>query len=223
MKRSALVLAGSIAGAAASLSLAAPAFAAAHPNLAAASAAKKPRKPKRGPRGPRGAQGQAGTNGAAGKDGAPGKVGPEGKEGPEGKQGPSGIVFADTLDLSSPRNSTLSFLGETRTYLFGRGTVAIVTASMGFGSSDGKRILSHFGICYQPIGGAIEIVDIVQPEFLTAQGESVVQTVSGAIRRLDPGEYVIGACSFNESANTVHAVGYASVLVGEARESTPAA
>ena len=96
-------------------------------------------------------------------------------------------------------------------------TAAQVTASLGFGSSDGKPIVSHFGVCYQPLGGQAEIVDLVQPEFLIEKGESVVQTVSAAIAELTPGEYLIGACSFGETANTVHGIGYTTVIVAETR------
>jgi hypothetical protein len=118
---------------------------------------------------------------------------------------------------STTRNSALAFVGQTETVSFDAKTAAHVTASLGFGSSDGKAIVSHFGICFQPVGGLAEIVDLIQPEFLIEKGESVVQTVSGAISELTPGEYLIGACSFNETANTVHGIGYATVIVAEIR------
>jgi hypothetical protein len=219
MKRSALALAA-LAAAAALLSLAVPALAAAHPHLATASAGKKHKKPKRGPRGAQGPAGQpgpAGPQGPAGKTGADGEAGREGKEGKEGKPGPSGIVSATTLNLSTAtaHASTLVFFGETKTVAFNPRTIALVTASLGFGSSDGKPFKSHFAICYQLVGGAIEINNIIQPEFTLAPGESVVQTIPGVIKALTPGDYVIGACGYNETANTVHGIGYASVLVGE--------
>jgi uncharacterized low-complexity protein len=222
MKRSSLVLAALAAVGALLLSTAGASFAASRTHQVPSKGTAH-KKPKRGPRGPQGPTGPEGKVGANGKDGAQGKEGPrgkdgaQGKEGPEGKQGPSGIVSVTNLNLSTATDSTegLAFLGETRTVAFGARTVATVTASIGFGSKDGKKFRSHFAICYQPVGGLIEIVDIVQPEFAVAEGEFVTQTVSGAIQALKPGDYVIGACAYGESANTVHGVGYATVLVGE--------
>jgi uncharacterized low-complexity protein len=214
MKRSALVLA--VVAVVALVSFSASSLAAGHHHKATASAVKK--KPKRGARGPRGAQGPAGPAGAAGNNGTDGKEGKDGKEGREGKQGPSGVVSMSNLSLNSTtHNSTLAFIGETETVTFDAKTAAQLTASLGFGTSDGKVIQSHFAICYQPVGGALEIVQLVQPEFSVGNGESVLQTVSGVIKDLTPGDYVIGACSFNESANTVHGIGYATVIVAETR------
>jgi hypothetical protein len=118
---------------------------------------------------------------------------------------------------STTRSSALAFVGQSETVSFDARTAAHLTANLGFGSSDGQPIKSHFGICYQPVGGQLEIVDLVQPEFLIEKGESVVQGISGAITGLAPGEYLIGACSFNETANTVHGIGYATVIVAETR------
>jgi hypothetical protein len=212
MKRSALVAAVA-AAVVALLSLAGSGFAAGHHQGASAPAGKKkPRRGARGPAGPRGPVGPAGKDGAAGADGA------VGKEGREGRQGPSGVILMSNLSLNSTtRNSALAFVGDTETVSFGVKTAANLTASLGFGSSDGKAILSHFGVCSQPVGGLMEVVDLVQPEFLIEKGESVVQTVSGVISGLPPGEYLIGACSFNETANTVHGIGYATVIVAETR------
>lgn len=212
MKRSALVVAVA-AVVVLLISFAGPGFAAGDHHRADASAGKK--KPKRGARGPRGPVGAAGP---AGKDGAPGPEGVAGKEGREGRQGPSGVILMSNLSLNSTiRNSALAFVGQTETVPFDARTAAHITASLGFGSSDGKSIQSHFGICFQPLGGQAEIADLIQPEFLIEKGESVVQTVSGAISDLTPGEYLIGACSFNETPNTVHGIGYATVIVAETR------
>jgi hypothetical protein len=214
MKRSALAVA--VAAVVVSLfSFAASGLAAGHHNRAAPAGKKKP---PRGARGPVGPQGAVGAAGPAGKDGATGADGAVGKQGPEGRQGPSGVISMSNLSLNSTTpNSTLSFIGETESVSFDAKTAAHITASLGFGSSDGKPIQSHFGICYQPTGGQLEIVDLVQPEFVVEKGESVVQTVSGVILGLNPGEYLIGACSFNETANSVHGIGYATVIVAETR------
>lgn len=215
MKRSALAVAV-VAAVVSLLSFAGSGLAAGHHHGASASAGKK--KPRRGARGPAGPPGPVGPVGPAGKDGAAGADGAVGKEGREGRQGPSGVILMSNLSLSSTtRNSSLAFVGQTETVSFDAKTAAHVTAGLGFGSSDGKAILSHFGICYQPVGGQLEIVDLVQPEFVIEKGESVVQTVSGAISDLIPGDYLIGACSFNETANTVHGIGYATVIVAETR------
>jgi hypothetical protein len=176
------------------------------------------KKPKRGARGPAGPVGPVGPAGPKGKEGARGAEGAAGKEGREGRQGPSGVVSMSNLSLNSTFfNSGLAFVGETKTVAFDAKTAAHVTASLGFGTSDGKPIRSHFGVCYQPVGGQMEVVDLIQPEFAAGKGESVVQTVSGAISGLIPGEYVIGACSYGETANTVHGIGYATVIVAETR------
>ncbi len=185
---------------------------------AASAGKKKPKRGARGPAGPQGAVGPAGPAGPTGKVGATGADGAVGKQGPEGRQGPSGVISMSNLSLNATtHNSTLSFIGQTETVSFDARTAAHITASLGFGSSDGKSIQSHFGICYQPTGGPLEIVDLVQPEFVIEKGESVVQTISGVISELNPGEYLIGACSFNETANTVHGIGYATVIVAETR------
>jgi hypothetical protein len=216
MKRSALVVAVA-AVFVLMFSLGGSGFAAGYHPLAAASAPKK--KPQRGARGPAGPRGPVGAAGPAGKDGAPGPQGAAGRDGREGRQGPSGVILMSNLSLNSAttHNSSLAFIGQTETLSFDARTAAQVTANLGFGSSDGKSILSHFGVCYQPVGGPAEIVDLIQPEFLLAKGEWVVQTVSGVISGLTPGEYLIGACSFNESPNTVHGIGYATVIVAETR------
>ena len=215
MKRSALVVAVT-AVVVLLVSFAGSGFAAGDHHGASAPAGKQ--KPKRGARGPAGPRGPVGAAGPAGKDGAPGPAGAAGKEGREGRQGPSGVILMSNLSLNSTsHNSALAFVGQTETVSFDARTAAHVTASLGFGSSDGKPILSHFGVCYQPVGGLMEIVDLIQPEFVTEKGESVVQTVSGVISELTPGEYLIGACSFGESANTVHGIGYATLIVAETR------
>lgn len=199
-------------------------FAAGRDHGVKAPAGKKP-KPKRGARGPAGPAGPTGPVGAAGpagKDGARGPEGPAGKEGREGTRGPSGVVSMSNLSLNSTTfNSGLAFVGQTETAAFDAKTAAHVTASLGFGSSDGKPIRSHFGICYQPLGGQLEIVDLIQPEFEVEKGESVVQTITGVISGLTLGEYVIGACSFNETNNTVHGIGYATVIVAETEGPRP--
>ena len=225
MKKSVLVLAAVAAVSALLLSAAGPALAAGHGHKATASTAKKHKKPKRGPRGTQGPAGPAGQAGPAGKNGADGKDGVNGRDGKEGKEGkeglPGGFVSATTLDISSNApNSTLKFIGETLTVPLDTRTAVEMTASLGFGSTDGKEILSHFGICYQPVGGAIEIGNIVQPEFAMPVGQSIVQTVAGVMEVPSSGDYVVGACSFNESANTTHGVGYASVLVVNVPEPT---
>ncbi|MBS1895677.1 MAG: collagen-like protein [Actinobacteria bacterium] len=214
MKRSALLVAV-VVGLVSVFSFAGSGFAAGRDQGVKAPAGKKPRRGARGPAGPAGPVGPAGPTG---KNGARGPEGAAGKEGREGRQGPSGIVSISNLSLNSTLfNSGLAFVGQTETVPFDAKTAAHVTASLGFGSSDGKSIRSHFGVCYQPVGGQSEIVDLIQPEFVIEKGESVVQTVSGAISGLTPGEYVIGACSFGETSNTVHGIGYATVIVAEVR------
>jgi hypothetical protein len=219
VKKSVLVLAAVAAVSALLLSLAGPALAAGHGHKATASTSKRHKKPKRGPRGPRGAQGPAGPTGPAGlagKNGTNGKDGTNGKEGHEGKPGPSSFLEARNLDISSTgANSNLKFIGETMTLDFTKDTAAVVTASLGFGSTDGKEFQSHFGVCFKPAGAPLEVDHIVEPHLTLARGESVVQTISDTIEGVGPAEVTIGACSYDETANTEHGVGTATVLVGE--------
>jgi hypothetical protein len=174
---------------------------------AAATKAPKP-KAKRGPRGPRGAIGPIGPVGGAGKDGAPGPA------------GPGAVIAIDNLALANSsvnHDPVFAFVGQTLTADFDALTTAQVTASLEFASRDGKKIESAFAVCAKPTSGtdmfafrAINVRFQARAENYFAQTDSVI------IQGLQPGRYTIGACTAQETMNTGHGQGAATVILAEA-------
>jgi hypothetical protein len=180
---------------------------------------------KRGRRGPRGAVGPVGPAGAPGKDGVAGAIGAAGVEGLAGVEGPGAVISIESLAL---RNSTVNhapdfaFVGQTVTATFDTRTTAQVRASLDFASLDGKKIESAFAICAEPAAGteifAFRAVNVV---FQAPAENYFAQIASAIVQGLAPGRYTIGACTAQETMNTAHGRGVATVIFAEAEGGRP--
>lgn len=85
-------------------------------------------------------------------------------------------------------------------------TVVEVTASTDFASSDGNPILSVYGICSAPPTDPSATTEWaeVAPQFQAPAHSYFAQTVSGVVGGLAPGNYVVGACTSDETPNVLH-------------------
>jgi hypothetical protein len=129
----------------------------------------------------------------------------------------------DFFEPSSPEpNQTgeFDFLGQTVTEHFTDvNTAADLTASVDIASSDGKQLELHLGICFMPVGGSEATpVAIITPAFTAPKQSFLAQTVTGVVTGLSAGSYVVGACTFGESANVLHGDSAGSVVLAETAE-----
>jgi Collagen triple helix repeat (20 copies) len=165
-------------------------------------------------------RGSRGPKGPAGPAGAPGNTGARGETGPAGQSGVLGMValtFNEGNDETLHTTAAWGFVGETVTEGFtDAGTAAHVTVSMDFATDNKAKMGAHFGVCYEPAGGPTPTaVADIEPEF-QAEGESYfAQTVSGIVKGLAPGSYVLGACTSEETANTKHGGGAGTIVMAE--------
>lgn len=182
--------------------------------LAAAAPKASKAKAKRDRRGPVGPVGPAG---GAGKDEAPG---PAGKEGPVGAEGPGAVIAIDNLELANSsvnHESTFAFVGQTMMVDFDVRTTAEVTAAVDFASSDGRKIESAFAVCAKPASSTdVFAFRAVNVRFQAPAMNYFAQTDSVIIQGLHPGRYTIGACTAQETMNTLHGQGAATVILAEA-------
>jgi hypothetical protein len=157
--------------------------------------------------------------GPAGPPGPPGIQGPPGPQGSPGPQGPSGVVSMAQYAIlpSSAVTGTWQFLGTPQAENFtDSNTAAQVTGTIDLATTDGSHNSGYLGICYEPVGGsALTNVGFVFPEFTTPTGSFFAQTVSGAVGNLTPGQYNVGLCAQEQSANTANGHGNVSILMAE--------
>ena len=103
-------------------------------------------------------------------------------------------------------------------------TAAEVTGSIDFASTDGAGIFAELGICYEPVGGStVTDVALVAPEFTAPTDSYFAQTVSGVVANLAPGDYLVGTCTQDESANVLHGAGTVTLTLAQTAGGSPAA
>jgi hypothetical protein len=141
-------------------------------------------------------------------------VGAQGKTGP---QGPSGVV---SMVQYAPSGSAI--LGSRQLTFFGTAPMehftdskmaALITGTNDQGSTDGQPVSEDLGICWEEAGTAVlhEVAEI-EPEGSGSPAFTyTAATVSGVVGDLRPGDYYVGMCGNNQSANTTN--GFASVTV----------
>lgn len=171
-------------------------------------------------KGKRGPAGKTGPAGPQGREGPAGKEGLAGKEGPQGKPGPSGIIVASNLEVghASLNAGSWAFVGKTAVESFsGPKMAAIVTGTIDYASSDGKKIKSELGVCYAPKGSPTTITNVgfVGPEFEAPANSYFAQTVTGTVTGLATGEFEVGLCTQAESSNVLHGDTAATVILAE--------
>jgi hypothetical protein len=167
-----------------------------------------------------------GPVGPPGKPGATGREGDAGRQGPAGTTGLQGPVSVTRVDFFEPvsrepnRSGEFKFLGQTVTDHFtGTKTAADLTASVDVGSSNGKQESLNLGICFMPAGGHEAVpVAIVTPEFTLPEETFLAQTVTGVVTGVTAGDYILGVCTDDESANVLHGNASGSVLLAETTE-----
>ncbi len=90
---------------------------------------------------------------------------------------------------------------------------ALITGTNDQGSTDGQAVTEDLGICWEVAGTSVmhEVAEI-EPEGSGSPAFTyTAATVSGVVGDLRPGEYFVGMCGNNQSANTTN--GFASVTV----------
>jgi hypothetical protein len=155
------------------------------------------------------------------KVGAPGQTGPMGRTGPNGDPGapgPSGVVNMVQFDASSHAlvtGFTWGFISSTPQLAFTDAkTVAQVTGTVDFGSTNSSAISLVYGVCYEPAGSSsITNVSYVVPTF-PAPG-FFPTTISGVVSGLSPGTYLVGVCARSESPNAQNGFGAGTVILAE--------
>lgn len=95
-------------------------------------------------------------------------------------------------------------------------TAAEVTGTVTFASKNGKLFSFEFDVCYQrQAGGALTSVGGVDPKIQAPADSWLAQTVSGVVGGLSPGQYRVGLCAIEESANTMQASGHGTLILAE--------
>jgi len=95
-------------------------------------------------------------------------------------------------------------------------TAAQVTGTIDLATTDGNHNSGFLGICYKPVGGStLTPVGFVFPEFTTPADSFFAQTVSGVVGNLTPGQYDVGLCASEQSANTANGHGNVTILMAE--------
>jgi hypothetical protein len=168
----------------------------------------------------------SGPPGPQGNTGPQGKEGATGKEGPIGRTGLPGPVSVTRVDFFEPTSNTpnrsteFKFLANTVTEHFSDpNTAAYVTGSLDIASSDGKQLSLALGICEEPLHGS-EILPVarVTPEFTSPEESFFAQSISGVATGLTAGDYVLGVCTADETANVLHGDGAGTVLLAQTAE-----
>ena len=119
-------------------------------------------------------------------------------------------------------DANFAFVGQTLTTTFDVRTTAQVTASLDFASRDGKKIEAAFAICADPAeGGGILAFRAVNVKFQAPAESYFAQTASAILEGLGPGRYTIGACAAQETMNTGHGQGAATVIFAESEGGRP--
>jgi hypothetical protein len=138
-----------------------------------------------------------------------------------GQPGPSGVVSMAHFDPSNGAIGTApdsyAFTGATVTEHFADSkSAAEVTATLDEASTDGNFIDVFLGICYEPAGGStLTNVSFVEPNFQAPKDSFFAQTVSGIVGNLAPGDYLIGMCQENASANLENGNGAGTIIMAE--------
>jgi hypothetical protein len=138
--------------------------------------------------------------------------------------GPSDVTNVLPLDPSGASAVTggPDFLTSKVVHFTDSKTFAEVTGSLGFLHATGTSIDSTFGVCWQPAaGGAITQVSFVKPSFDSNQFNTFVQSVSGIVQGLGPGDYRVGLCAQSEGANVQHGFGAGTIILGESNTVPP--
>ena len=167
-----------------------------------------------------------GQAGPQGKQGPEGKAGPAGMEGAPGQTGLPGPVSVTRIDSFEPfeeaPNESDEFKlmeGAVTEHFNNVRTTAQVTVSVDLASANGKPMETQLGICFMPVGGtrATE-VSAVAPEFEAPAMSFFAQTVEGMVTDLAPGDYLVGACTADESANVAHGDSAGTIELTETTE-----
>lgn len=141
--------------------------------------------------------------------------------GQPGPQGPSGVVSMASFDAgdgSIVTGSSWAFSGTTVTEHFAdTKTAAEVTVTVDEASSNGNGIDGEFGICYEPVGGSTvtAVNHNLEPAFQAPANSYFTQTVSGVVGNLAAGDYIIGMCQENDTANLLIGFGAGTIIMAE--------
>jgi len=156
---------------------------------------------------------QTGPQGLQGLQGVPGQPGAT------GPQGPSGIVSMVPFNPGSTPHTgaDFAFTGVPPVVTFTDShTIAEVTVTVGQASADGNFAGGVLGVCYEPVGGGAVTADsAVVPQFQAPAFSYFTQTVSGLVGGLTPGQYFVGMCQAQDTANLVDGPGTGTIIVGE--------
>jgi hypothetical protein len=138
-----------------------------------------------------------------------------GPSGPAGSPAATAVYTLAVADTPANGSDTRTFLGKPATVAFNAKTVAIVSASLDFASSDGAKIDSFFEVCYQGATGPVNLVTLTEPNFSALSGSYFSQSVTGVVGGLAPGYYRVGVCTAAETGNVVHGHGAGWVEVAQ--------
>ena len=141
---------------------------------------------------------------------------------------PGGFGPSDITDVIALNNfntspaSTQTFLASKVVHFSDARTMAHVTASLGYQNDGGTLVDATLEVCYQPAaGGPITTVSFDKPSYHSANLDTWVQSVSGVVNGLAPGDYRVGVCGENESSNIGHGFGAGTIILGETTNLPP--
>ena len=138
-----------------------------------------------------------------------------GPTGPAGSPAATAVYTLTVAETPTNGSDTRTFLGKPATVGFNAKTVAIVSASLDFASSDGAKLDSFFEVCYQGATGPINLVTYTEPNFSAPSASYFAQSVTGVVGGLAPGVYRVGVCTAAETGNVVHGHGSGWVEVAQ--------
>jgi hypothetical protein len=139
--------------------------------------------------------------------------------------GPSSITDVMQLNPSGASPTTsLAFISSRVVHFTDPRTMAHLTGQIGLSHSTGTHVDAVLGVCWQPAaGGALTLVSHVQPAIDSNTFTTVVQSVSGVVNGLAPGDYRVGLCASDESANVQHGFSTGTLVLGESNTAPPPA
>jgi hypothetical protein len=112
-----------------------------------------------------------------------------------------------------------TFIGSTvPVHMNDENTVAQVTATTDFASTNGAPISSLYSICSAPAAtpNVTTAWGSIIPQFTAPAGSFFAQTVTAVVGGLTAGgNYIVGACVSNESSNVTHGAGSGSVILAQ--------
>jgi len=124
----------------------------------------------------------------------------------------------DAGDGAIVTGNTWAFSGTTVTERFADSkTAAEVTVTVDKASSNGNGIDGELGICCEPVGGSTvtAVNHNGEPAFQAPANSYFTQTGSDVVGNLAAGDYIIGICQENDTANLLIGNGAGTIIMAE--------